>query len=154
LLPPSGYISFLSNPIEFIKLMLLPTLALGPKYAAVIYRQIKSALEEVLRTDFIRTARSKGLSEKQVVMKHALKNSIIPILTIIGMQFGRLLGGAVIVEKIFRIPGMGRLAVDSILYRDFEMMQGIMIVIAFMIMIANFFVDVVYVYFNPRIRYN
>jgi ABC-type dipeptide/oligopeptide/nickel transport system permease component len=133
--------------------MILPTFALGVKFAAVIQRQTRAALRDTLKEDYIRTAWSKGLKERQVVIKHALRNSIIPVLTIIGMQIGRLFGGAVTIEIIFRIPGMGRLAVDSVLFRDFRMVQGVMIVIGCAVVLTNFLTDILYVYFNPRIRY-
>jgi peptide/nickel transport system permease protein len=109
---------------------------------------------EVIRQDYIRTARAKGLSERVVIYKHALKNALIPVVTVIGMQFGGLLGGAVVTETIFSWPGVGRLAVNSILRRDFPMVQGTTLVLCFTFVLVNLLVDVFYTFLDPRIRYD
>ncbi len=133
--------------------IILPALTLGTGMAAVTARLTRSSMLEVLRQDYIRTARAKGLSEKLVISRHALKNALIPIVTVIGMQFGRVLEGAVIVETIFAWPGIGKLLVDSIYARDFAMIQGGVLFVAVIFVIVNLLVDISYTYLDPRIRY-
>ncbi len=153
-LPPSGFVSPLDDPGQSFKLLLMPAFTLATGTAAVVMRQIRSALLEVLQQDFIVTARAKGLAEAVVVNRHALKNALIPVVTVIGLQTGRLFGGAVVVEQIFAIPGVGRLAVDSINYRDFPMVQGVILVLAVAVLFANLITDILYGYIDPRIRFN
>ncbi len=152
-LPPSGYVSFLEAPIESLKLMIMPAIALGTGLAGVVLRQTRSAVLEVLGDDYIRTARSKGIRNAAVLNKHALRNALIPVITVIGMQLGRLIGGTVTVEIVFSIPGMGRLAADTIYFRDFPVLQGIMLITALAVLIASFVTDVVYSFIDPRIQY-
>lgn len=152
-LPPSGYVSPAVDLGESLKLMLMPSLALATGMAAVIMRQLRAVLIEVLQMDYIRTARSKGLWENRVVLRHALKNGLIPVVTLIGMQVGRLFGGTVTIELIFSIPGMGRLAVDSIFFRDFPVLQAIVMVMALAVLIFNLAADIFYAYLDPRIRF-
>lgn len=133
--------------------IILPALTLGTGMAAVTARLARSSMLEVLRQDYIRTARAKGLSEKLVISKHALKNAFIPVVTVIGMQFGRVLEGAVIVETIFAWPGIGKLLVDSIYARDFAVIQGGVLFVAVIYVIINLAVDISYTYLDPRIRY-
>jgi len=121
--------------------------------AAITTRLIRSSMLEVLRQNYIRTARAKGLSEKVVICKHALKNALIPVVTVLGLQFGALLEGAVIVEVIFAWPGIGRLLVDSVFARDLPMIQGCVLFIAVMYIFINLLVDISYAYLDPRIRY-
>jgi len=118
-----------------------------------VQRQTRSALLEVLREDYVRTAHSKGLRWITVVFRHAVRNALIPVITVVSMQVGRLFGGALTLEVIFAIPGMGRLAVDSIFFRDFVMLQGIMLVTASIVLFVNLVTDVVYAFLDPRIRY-
>lgn len=132
--------------------MILPSLTLGSGSAAIIARMTRSSMLEVYRQDYVRTARSKGLKERVVVTKHALKNALIPIVTVIGLQFGFLLGGAVLTESIFGIPGLGRLMVNSIRTKDMMIIQGGVLLIALTFSIINLFVDVLYAYLDPRIR--
>ena len=132
--------------------MILPSLTLGSGSAAIIARMTRSSMLEVYRQDYVRTARSKGLKERIVVIRHALKNALIPIVTVIGLQFGFLLGGAVLTESIFGIPGLGRLMVNSIRTKDMMIIQGGVLLIAFTFSIINLFVDVLYAYLDPRIR--
>jgi peptide/nickel transport system permease protein len=132
--------------------MILPSITLGSGSAAIIARMTRSSMLEVYRQDYVRTARSKGLRERIVVMRHALKNALIPIVTVIGLQFGFLLGGAVLTESIFGIPGLGRLMVNSIRTKDMMIIQGGVLLIAFTFSIINLFVDVLYAYLDPRIR--
>lgn len=153
-LPPSGYVPPWEDLAQNLKLMLLPALTVGTGLAAVLMRQIRSALLEVLQQEYILTARAKGLSEHIVVLGHALKNASIPVVTIMGQQVGTLIGGAVITETIFSIPGMGRMIVESIFFRDFPVVQGAVLVLAISVLAANLATDVVYGYLDPRIRHD
>ncbi|MDR7464549.1 MAG: ABC transporter permease [Armatimonadota bacterium] len=132
--------------------LVLPALTLAAGPAAVLARLTRSSMLEALNQDFVRTARSKGLREQTVVVKHTLKNSLIPVVTVLGLQFGHLLGGAVITESVFAWPGVGRLVVDAILARDFPVVQGTVLVIALGFVLVNLIVDVLYAYLDPRIR--
>lgn len=152
-LPPSGYVSPSADLLGSLKAMLLPSIALGMALNAVTMRQIRSSLVEVMQRDYILVARAKGLAEKRLVQRHALKNALIPVVTVIGLQTGRLFGGSVVVETIFALPGMGRLAADSIFFRDFPMLQGVVLILALAVLSFNLLTDVVYAYLDPRIRY-
>jgi peptide/nickel transport system permease protein len=152
-LPPSGYAPLTGGVGANVQMMLLPALTLGLGLAAVLMRQVRSALLDVLRQDYITTARSKGVGERRVVGLHALRNALVPVLTIIGLQMGRLFGGAVVVETIFGIPGVGRLAVDSIFFRDFPVVQGVVLVLAVGVLLSNLVTDLLYAVVDPRIRY-
>ncbi|MCT4631458.1 MAG: ABC transporter permease [Firmicutes bacterium] len=143
-LPASGYTTFSA--------MILPAIALGAQSVAIITRMTRSSMLEVIRMDYIRTARAKGQSENKVVLKHALGNALIPIITIAGLQFGRLLGGAVLTESIFSIPGIGRLMVESIKMRDFPVVQGGVLFVAVSFSLVNLLVDLLYAYVDPRIK--
>jgi peptide/nickel transport system permease protein len=152
-LPPSGYTPLSQGLGPSLLSMLLPALSLGMALAAVVMRQLRSALIEVLQQEYIMVARAKGLRERLVVGRHALKNALIPVVTVIGLQSGRLLGGAVVVETIFALPGLGRLAADSIFFRDFPMLQGVVLILAVAVVLANLLTDLVYALLDPRIRY-
>jgi len=152
-LPPSGYAPPSTGLGQNLQLMLLPALALGTEQAAVIMRQVRSALLEVLHQEYIVTAWAKGLREAPIVARHALRNALIPVVTIIGLQTGRLFGGAVVVETIFALPGLGRLAADSIFFRDFPSLQGVVLILAVAVFLSNLLTDVLYSYLDPRIRY-
>ena len=152
-LPPSGFTSPFVDPWLSAKMMIMPAVVLGTHSAAVIMRQGRSALIEVLEQDYVTTARSKGLQEKVVVGTHALKNAMIPIVTILGLQVGNLVSGAAIVETIFAIPGVGRAAVDAIFFRDYPVLQGAILILTFAAILANLVTDLVYGYLDPRIRY-
>jgi peptide/nickel transport system permease protein len=130
----------------------LPAVSLGFFDAGVIARQSRSALMEVLLTDYVRTARAKGLGQRAVVMGHAMKNAIIPVVTIIGMEFGRMLGGAILTESVFSLPGIGRFLVMAISQRDYPVIQGICLILASTFVLINLFVDILYGYLDPRIR--
>jgi peptide/nickel transport system permease protein/oligopeptide transport system permease protein len=136
-----------------IRVVILPAVTLASHAAAVLARITRSSMLEVLRHEYIRTARSKGLADRLVVYRHALRNALIPVLTIIGLQFGGLLAGTVIVESVFARPGLGRLAVSAILARDFPVVQGIVLVVATMYVFVNLTVDALYATLDPRIRY-
>jgi peptide/nickel transport system permease protein len=153
-LPTYGYVSIFSDPIKGIKYQLLPAISLGLAGAAMNMRQIRSSMLEVLAQDYIRTARAKGLAEGMVIWLHALKNALLPVVTIMGLQFGRLVGGSVVIETLFSIPGMGRLIVDSIFQKDFPVVQACVLIMALAVLVANLITDMIYAYLDPRIRYD
>lgn len=150
-LPASGYVS-MHHPIENLRHMVMPAIVLGTGFSAVLMRQMRSSMLTSLGTDYVRTARAKGLSEWSVVAKHALRNSLITVTTVIGLQLGALISGAVITETIFGIAGFGRLTIDAINQRDYTMIQGVVLVAATGYVVVNLLVDVVYSLLNPRIR--
>jgi peptide/nickel transport system permease protein len=135
-----------------IRHLILPSIALGAGVAAIVARVLRSSLLEALRSDYVKLARAKGASENRVVMKHALRNALIPTVTVVGLQVGVLLGGNMIIETVFGWPGLGRLVVDSIFNRDFPLVQGAVLVYAFIFIIANLAVDVLYTFLNPKIE--
>ena len=152
-LPPIGFISLLENPWLGAQTLLLPSIALGTALAAFVMRMVRSTLLEVLRQDYIRTARAKGLREHTVLYTHALKNAFIPVLTVIGVQIGHLLGGAVIIEEVFSLPGIGRFLLNGIYQRDYPVIQGGVLFVAMVFSLINLMVDMLYAWFDPRIRY-
>lgn len=152
-LPPSGFVPIFEDPMTSLRLLLMPSIALSTGLTGVILRQTRSSMLEVLGEDFVRTARSKGLSAPSVLWKHALRNALVPIVTVIGMQLGRLVGGTVTVELVFSIPGMGRLAADTIYFRDFPVLQGIMLITALAVLLASLVTDIIYSVVDPRIQY-
>lgn len=152
-LPVSGMGSWSDGIWDVVSHLIMPAVTLGTGLAALLARVTRSSMLEVLRHDYIRTARSKGLASRVVVYKHALKNAIIPILTVAGFQFGYLLGGAVIVETIFAWPGVGRLSINAIWHRDLPVIQGTVLVFTLFFVLVNLMVDVLYAYLDPRIRY-
>jgi len=152
-LPPSGYVSPFVDPLLSAKLLVMPAVVLGTHSAAVIMRQGRSALIEVLEQDYVNTARAKGLPGKIVVGTHALKNAMIPVVTILGLQIGNLVSGAAVTETIFAIPGVARAAVDAISFRDYPVLQGAILMLTFAVIIANLITDLTYGYLDPRIRY-
>ncbi len=147
------YVRFFANPIGNLTVMVLPALSLGVVLAAVIMRFVRSALLEVLGREYVRTARAKGLRERLVVNRHALRNALIPVITVVGFQAGYLLGGTVVIEDVFALPGMGRLALAAIGQRDYPVVQGVVFVIALLFVVTNVLVDVLYAYVDPRVRY-
>jgi peptide/nickel transport system permease protein len=152
-LPPSGFTSPLADPSLSVRMLILPAIVLGTHSAAVIMRQGRSALLEVLEQEYITTARSKGLGDQSVVAHHALKNAMIPIITVIGLQVGALVSGAAITETVFAIPGVGRAAVDAIFFRDYPVLQGAVLILTLAVLLANLVTDLTYAYLDPRIRY-
>ena len=152
-LPSSGYVPLAAGLWGSAQSMIMPAIALGTTVTAVTMRQVRASLLEVLRQEYVVTARAKGLPESRVVRVHAVKNALIPVVTILGLQIGRLMGGAVVVETIFALPGMGRLAADSIFFRDFPMLQGVVLLMATAVLAFNLLTDMVYAYLDPRIRY-
>lgn len=151
-LPPSGYVSPFEDLALNLRLMVLPVITLGLGYAAVLTRYVRTSMLESLGFDFIRTARAKGLAEPRVIVGHVLRSALIPIVTVLGLETGRLLGGAVLTETIFALPGMGRLAIDAILSRDFPTMQGAVMFMAIAVLLANLVVDTLYGVLDPRMR--
>ena len=151
--PPRDYIPFISAPLQSFKQLITPALIMGLSMSAGIMRMTRTMMLEVMREDYIRTARAKGLSEFVVIVRHALKNALIPVLTIIGMQLTLLVGGTVIMEQIFVLPGMGKYMLDAITWRDYPVIQGINLLICLTIITLNLIVDVLYGVIDPRIRY-
>lgn len=154
ILPVFGSELVWQSPIEGLKHMALPALALGLNGAATIMRQTRSSLLEVMGEDYIRTARAKGLFERRVVWLHALRNSLLPVVTILGIRLGNILGGSVIIETMFSWPGVGRLAVFALQRSDYPVIQAIVMMSAVAILVANLLTDVAYAYLDPRIRYD
>ncbi len=152
-LPPSGYTGLLDNPLQSLKLTILPALTLSAAMAAVTMRQVRSSLLEVMEQDYIRTARSKGLSEYAIISGHALKNALIPVVTILAMQVAILFGGSVIVETIFAIPGIGRLVVTAIFAHDYPIVQAVVLLMGFIVTVFNLLADLSYAFLDPRIKY-
>jgi peptide/nickel transport system permease protein len=152
-LPVQGYISFTEGFLPFIQHLVLPSLTLGLVYMALITRMTRTSMLEVLREDYVRTAHAKGLKPQVVLCVHALKNASLPIVTIIGVGVALLIGGVVVTESVFAIPGLGRLTVDAILHRDYPVIQGIILVFSGVYVLINLAVDMVYTFLDPRIRY-
>ena len=176
---PLGYVSFFEDPLKNLEIMILPAMVLGVTISGSVMRMTRSSVLEVLRQDFIKTVRAKGASERVAIFKHALRNALIPIITLIGMQIGSLLGGAVIVEQIFSLPGhdalhkalrdlqiagdlsllqglpgLGQLTLTGINQRDYPVVQGCVLVIAFIYVMVNLITDILYAYIDPRISYD
>ena len=151
-LPASGYVAPWEDPVDNLRRMLMPALVLGTGLAAVLMRQTRNAMIDVLSADYIRTARAKGLASPAVVVRHALRNSLIPVVTILGLQMGALMSGAVVTEQIFVVPGFGRLIVEAVFTRDYPLVQGVVLITASAYVLINLLVDVSYSVLNPRIR--
>jgi peptide/nickel transport system permease protein len=153
-MPPVVWVGFLADPRRNLTIMLLPAICLGTASAANIARTTRACMLDVLRSEYIRTASAKGLAGPAVVLKHALKNALIPVVTVAGLQIGILLGGAVVIEEVFTLPGVGRLVLWSIYQRDYPLTQSTILFIALMFMAINLAVDLLYGYLDPRIRYS
>jgi len=151
-LPISGYLDPLEEGWSGLRSLVLPAVTLGLALAAVITRTLRSSLLEVLAEDYVRTARAKGLSEWVVIRGHVLKNALIPVVTVLGLQLGTLIGGAVITEYVFALPGVGRLVVDAVFARDYPLVQGVILLIALAFIVSNLLVDLLYGWIDPRIR--
>lgn len=152
-LPVAGYIPLAQGVWRTLRSLLMPAVALGVVQAALIARIARSAMLDVLREQFILAGRAKGLGERRVVYRHALKNALVPILTVVGISFAVLLGGAVVVEQVFNIPGVGRLVISAVLRRDYPVVQGVILVIGGVYVLVNLLVDLAYLWLDPRIRY-
>lgn len=154
ILPNSGnYTEFNQNPILNLEQILFPAITLGVAFSASVMRATRSSLLEELFQDYARTARGKGLREKTVIVKHCLKNALIPVITLVGIEMGYLLGGAIVVEEVYALPGIGRLLLNGISQRDYAVVQGTIIFIAFNFVLINLLADLAYAFVNPRIRY-
>lgn len=153
-LPPSGYVSFLEDPLQAIRHLVLPSLTIGLISGSILTRFVRSSVLEALNQDYTRTARAKGLSEWKTIRDHVLPNAWIPIVTVVGLQLGFLLSGLVVVEVIFSWPGLGRLAYDSVIQRDYTVLQGSVLFIAVMFLMVNLAVDLLYGRLDPRVRYD
>ncbi|MEX2229797.1 MAG: ABC transporter permease [Dehalococcoidia bacterium] len=152
-LPTSGWVDPFTDPVDGIKHLILPVISLGLFGSATIMRQTRSALLEVLRQDYVTTARAKGLQESRVVIRHALKNAMLPVMTIIGLSLAGLIAGSVLIERVFAIPGVGRMAIDATTFRDYPVIQAIVLMSTGAIVVANLVTDVAYGYLDPRIQY-
>ncbi len=153
LLPPAGYVPIQESLYQNLRHMVLPSVSLGLVLSAAITRIVRSSMLEILARDYVRTARAKGLSARKVTYRHALRNALIPVITVIGLQFGSLLGGSIIIEQVFSLPGVGRFALDGINLRDYPIVQGAVIIIAASFILVNLIVDLIYSLIDPRIRY-
>jgi peptide/nickel transport system permease protein len=153
LFPVQGYVSPAEGLLRFLQAIALPTVALSAIFIALIARITRASVLEVLDEDYIRTARAKGLTESRVLTRHALRNAAVPIVTVIGLGVALLIGGVVVTESVFNIPGMGRLVVDAILKRDYPIIQGLILVFSFVYILVNLLVDIAYTALDPRIRY-
>jgi peptide/nickel transport system permease protein len=154
-LPFGGFnANLLTSPGLWLKHMLLPTFVLGTGLAAILMRQTRAALLEVMREQYILTARSKGVEERWVILRHAMKNSLLPVVTIASLQFGTLIGGTVVTETVFTLPGVGKFVVDAVIQRDYLVVQMGLLVLTIGVMFSNFAADIIYTYLDPRIRYD
>ena len=153
LLPVAGYSPLDEGAVEYARHLILPAITLGLVLIALIARMTRASMLEILKEDYVRTARAKGITENMVLVRHALRNASLPIITVIGLGVAALLSGAVVTESVFAIPGMGRLAVDAIVARDYPVIQGLIIVLATLYVFINLGVDITYAYLDPRIRY-
>jgi peptide/nickel transport system permease protein len=154
-LPFGGFnANLLTSPGLWLKQMLLPTFVLGTGLAAILMRQTRAALLEVMREQYILTARSKGVEERWVILRHAMKNSLLPVVTIASLQFGTLIGGTVVTETVFTLPGVGKFVVDAVIQRDYLVVQMGLLVLTIGVMLSNFAADIIYTYLDPRIRYD
>ncbi|MCA3351317.1 MAG: ABC transporter permease [Roseomonas sp.] len=153
LLPVQGFVSFSEDPVAFLRHLVLPTVALGLVYTALIARITRATMLETLNEDFIRTARAKGLGEPRVLILHSLKNASVPIVTTIGTGIALLIGGVVVTESVFAVPGIGRLTIDAVMQRDYPVIQGVILVVAGVYVLVNLLIDLTYSLLDPRIRY-
>ena len=152
--PPMELIPFTEDPLEHVRIFIIPSLILGTASSAATMRMTRTMMLEVLRQDYIRTAWSKGLKERVVIMRHAVKNALIPIVTLVGLQLPILVGGSVIMENIFNLPGIGRLFLLALQDRDYPVVSGVNLVFATMVVGVNLFIDLIYPYLDPRVRYS
>jgi peptide/nickel transport system permease protein len=151
-LPPSGYVPLTENVRQSLATTIMPAFVLGNAIAAILMRHTRSAMLSVLDQDYVRTARAKGLSKAQVILRHALRNALIPVVTLGALELGTLLSGAVLTEQVFSIPGFGKMVVDAVFNRDYPVVQGVVLVTAFLFILLNLLADILYVLINPRLR--
>lgn len=152
LLPSSGYVPFFEDPVANLQHMVLPVIVLGTGISAIIARQTRSSMLQTMGEDYVRTARAKGVPEKKVIRRHVLRNSLLSVVTIVGLQLGVLIGGSVVTEQVFLIPGFGKLIVDAVITRDYPVIQAVALISAVAYVVLNLLVDLLYSFLNPRIR--
>jgi peptide/nickel transport system permease protein len=152
--PPLVFTPFFDDPIANLSQMLLPAVSVGYRYSAVSMRMTRSTVLEVLREDYVRTARAKGLRESLVVVRHALRNALLPVVTVVSLEFAFLIGGLVVTEQVFNLNGIGKLLVDAVTHRDYPLIQALVVLLASVFVLVNFAVDLIYVFIDPRIRYS
>ena len=152
--PPLVFTPFTEDPIANLAQLILPAIAVGYRYSAVSMRMTRSTLLEVLREDYVRTARAKGVGERMVVVRHALRNALLPVITVVSLEFAFLIGGLVVTEQVFNLNGIGKLLVDAVAHRDYTLIQSLVLLLAAVFVLVNFAVDMVYVVLDPRIRYS
>ena len=153
-MPPIDYVPFWQDPMRNLSIVLLPAITVGYRYSAVTMRMTRSAMLEVMREDYIRTARSKGLLEQIIVNRHALKNALLPVVTLIGIEFAFLIGGLVVTEQVFNLNGIGRLFVQAVQNQDNVLTQALIMLVVTIFVLTNLVVDVLYAWLDPRIRYS
>ena len=153
-MPPIRYVPLWQDPWYNLSMLIWPALATGYRYSAVATRMTRSALLEVLREDYVRTARAKGLYEKLVINRHALRNALLPVVTVVGIEFAFLMGGLVVTEQVFNLNGLGKLFVESVLNHDYQMTQFLVMMVVAIFALTNFVVDIIYAWLDPRIRYS
>lgn len=151
-LPPSGYVPLADDPLQSLATTVMPAFVLGNAIAAVLMRHTRSAMLTALQQDYVRTARAKGLSRARVILRHALRNALIPVVTLGALELGTLLSGAVLTEQVFSIPGFGKMVVDAVFNRDYPVVQGVVLVTALLFILLNLMADILYVLINPRLR--
>jgi peptide/nickel transport system permease protein len=152
--PPVTFTPILADPLANLAQLVLPAVAVGYRYSAVALRMTRSSVLEVLREDYVRTARAKGVRESLVVIRHALRNSLLPVVTVISLEFAFLIGGLVVTEQVFNLNGLGKLLVDAVAHRDYPLIQALVLLLASIFVFVNFLVDMLYVVLDPRIRYS
>jgi peptide/nickel transport system permease protein len=153
-MPPIKYVPIWVDPLYNLSMLIWPALATGYRYSAVATRMTRSAMLEVLREDYVRTARAKGVFQKLVIRRHALRNALLPVITVIGIEFAFLMGGLVVTEQVFNLNGLGKLFVESVSNQDYNMTQALVMLVVGIFALANLFVDILYAWIDPRIRYN
>jgi peptide/nickel transport system permease protein len=151
--PPLIFVPLWEDPVENLSQLILPAIVVGYRYSAVATRMTRSSVLEVLRDDYVRTARAKGLRETVVIVRHALRNSLLPVITVISLEFAFLFGGLVVTEQVFNVNGLGKLLVDAVAQRDYTLVQALVLLFAFVFVFVNFIVDLLYGFLDPRIRY-
>ena len=152
--PPLVYTSFFDDPVANLAQLVLPAISVGYRYSAVSMRMTRSTLLDVLREDYVRTARAKGLRDTIVVVRHALRNALLPVITVVSLEFAFLIGGLVVTEQVFNLNGIGKLLVDAVAHRDYPLIQALVLLLSAVFVLVNFAVDMLYVVFDPRIRYS
>jgi peptide/nickel transport system permease protein len=152
--PPFVFTPLFTDPVANLSQMILPAVSVGYRYSAVSMRMTRSTVLEVLREDYVRTARAKGLRETIVVVRHALRNALLPVVTVVSLEFAFLIGGLVVTEQVFNLNGIGKLLVDAVTHRDYPLIQALVVLLASVFVLVNFAVDLIYVFIDPRIRYS